>query len=144
MRTIFTSLALAAIMLAPIHAKAQAAAPPPASNPVVHSQRSAREIDFTQSLIGIDGKPLANQDPKAPPLTLGDVAIVALTGQLQGDNLSPVDKYKLGELAHKVYGNKHAHLTAEEITTLKDRIGRGYAPAIVYPALNILDPNEGK
>jgi len=99
-------------------------------------------IDFTQVIIGLDGKPLLQGDPKTPiSMTLSDVAMNALETMIEEDKqMSGSDKYKQDELAHKFYMNKRAVLTVEEIALIKTRIGKLYSPLIVGASWRLLDP----
>ena|SRR5579863_1114841 len=107
---------------------------------------AARTIDFTRVLHGIDGKPILDKDPLSGTpvqITLGDVAVNALYAQTpQDQNLSGVDKFKLAQLAVKIYKNKAAVLTADQIATIKDRIGKVYGALVVGESWKLLDPGE--
>jgi len=107
---------------------------------VMHAQ--PRTIDFTTALVGLDGKPMMNGDPKTPvALTLGEVSVTALEAQLEEDRTATgADKFKRDELARKVYQKKSVALTAEEIATIKDRIGKSFGAMVVGAAWRLLDP----
>lgn len=98
-------------------------------------------IDFTAPIIGLDGKPMMNGDPKEPvPLTLGEVAITALESTIEEDKQATgADKFKRDELARKVYKQKYVVLTSEEISTIKERIGKSYGAMVVGAAWRMLD-----
>lgn len=94
------------------------------------------KIDFSRKLTALDGR----EDPNAP--TLKDMAISALTGSLRGDEeLQPKSKFDLGLLAQRLALSAEAavEVTAEEIATIKDRIGRAYNPAGVVMAWQMLE-----
>jgi hypothetical protein len=110
-------------------------------------------IDFTQVLAGANGevltqgakdcKPgqLPGKDCPLEPQTLGDVALVALLAMIDEDrNLDPRKKWERDQLARKVFGNRQAALSPEEIALIKDRIGKVYGPAQVGAAWPLLDP----
>jgi hypothetical protein len=111
---------------------------------IAPAQSTPRHFDFDQVLIGIDGKPLQNGDARTPtPLTLGDAAVNALESQTPDDaKSSGAEKFKLDELARKVYRNKDVTLSVEEIAIIKDRIGKVYGPMVVGAAWRILDPAQ--
>ena len=120
----------------------------------LHAQ-NVRRIDFTQPLIGMDGNPItsllppqgSSADAKGvlTPMTLGDAAVSALETILEEDRQSPgAEKFKLDELARKIYKKKDAVLLVEEIATIKNRIGKYYGPIVIGPAWRILDPAETK
>ena len=109
-----------------------------------------RHIDFTQVLTGVDGKTInyseakAAGDAKAPsPMTLGDVALVALESALEEDRTMPgADKFRLDDLARRLYKNKDVVLPVEDIATIKTRIGKAFGPLVVGAAWRLLDPAE--
>jgi hypothetical protein len=76
------------------------------------------------------------------PWTLSDVAVNALVSSFKDEDTVPSSK-KFGyyELARKIYNKKAVSLSVEEIATIKERIGKMYATAILGPALMALDPN---
>jgi hypothetical protein len=107
------------------------------------AQESPRHIDFTQVLKDLDGKPLpVNPDGKLPAAaTLGYVAKEALVNALQGDPPEGAGKFDRWQLAAKIYPDKSdVVLTAEEVATIKDRIGKGFPALVVGPAWKLLDP----
>lgn len=108
------------------------------------AQVQARHIDFTKELHGLDEKPILSSDGKTP-FTLGEVCVNALELSSPEDkNITGVDKLKMYELAKKIYKNKDAVLTAEEVTLIKDRVAKYYATIVVGPAFEILDPASVK
>src|ERR1017187_7732125 len=89
---------------------------------------AARRIDFTQSLLGLDGKPITNPNPDSKgepiPITLSDVCVSALLSSLDEDKAVPATEkgvlaMKLYDLAHKIYKAKAAVLTAEEVALIE-------------------------
>jgi hypothetical protein len=106
--------------------------------------QDARHIDFTQELHGLDGKPIPlakSGDKPSENTTLSEVSVTALVMQLDEDrSMSGATKFSNSELARKIYKAKNAILTAEEVATIKDRIGKVYPPLIVGAAWPLLDP----
>jgi hypothetical protein len=101
-----------------------------------------RHIDFTQEIKGLDGKPVMNGDVKpAVAMTLGDVAVVALETSLDEDKgITGAVKFERDELARKVYKKSSVVLTAEQLASIKERIGKVYSAMIVGAAWRLLDP----
>ncbi len=96
------------------------------------------KVDMTQTLITIDGKPLTDADDKA--VTLQTVCINALLATLDVDkNLSGEDKMAAHTLATRIHGEAEPNLEPEDLTKLKERIGKMYGPAVVGPAYAILN-----
>lgn len=105
-----------------------------------------RHIDFTQVIKDLDGKPLPiNIEGRLPAVaTLGQVAKDALVNVLQEDaQLSGAVKYDHWVLAGKIYPDKSdVVLTAEELATIKERIGKAFGPLVVGPCWKLLDPAQ--
>lgn len=116
------------------------AAPRPAAGA---ADKSGRTIDFTQGLMDIDNKPILNGKE---PITLGFIATQSLWATLESDKqITPEQKFNLDVLARKIYKNKAAILTVEDIAVLKKRIGEmpSFGPGIVGITWRLLDPNVG-
>jgi hypothetical protein len=114
---------------------------------LLQGQESPRHIDFTQEVKGIDGKPIPyNPDGKLPAvLTLGDAAVNALETSIDEDRgLSGAVKFEHDELARKVYKHSDVVLTAEELATIKERVGKVYGAMIVGAVWRMLDPAVSK
>lgn len=104
-------------------------------------------INFTQEITSLDGKPImapaSPTDPKTQPVTLGDVCVNALETMMQDDaKLTGKDKFDMDLLARKIYKQKSASLSPEEIKLIKDRIGKIYSATIVGPAWRMLDETK--
>lgn len=104
-------------------------------------------IDFTAVLNGVDGKPLLNGDSASkPPLTLSDVACVAVNQPLQSDpqNLSAAfeDQKKRAHLVERIYKAKAAVLSPAEVSQIEERIATVWKrPDITLAAARLLsDP----
>jgi hypothetical protein len=115
-----------------------------AGSMLTYAQDKPRHINFTEALTGLDGKPIVQGDPKkAEPITLGDIAVASLENSLEEDRQMSGDaKFKLDTLARKIYKMKDAILTVEDISTIKQRIGKAYPPVIVGAAWRLLDPAQ--
>lgn len=106
-----------------------------------------RTIDFTQPIRSLDGtvisQPATDPKAKAEPLTLGDVAVNVLE-QMGADDqkLTGEEKFRMDILARKIYRQKAAALTSEEIAMIKARIGKFYGPSVIGSAWHLLDPNQ--
>lgn len=105
-----------------------------------------RKIDFTVVLTDQDDRPLqecAEPDDREckvkRPITLGSIALRALSAQEQG--LSPDESLKRGALAMSVYKASAAELSADEISLIKRQIAKIASPFIVARAFPILDPS---
>jgi hypothetical protein len=102
------------------------------------SAQTPTKIDFTQKLVGSDGKLLTN-GPIV--LTLGEVAMTALETLTDSDRQATgAEKFKWDELARKVYGKKDVVLSVPDINLIIERIGKVYTPAVIGAAWPLLDP----
>ncbi len=110
-----------------------------------------RVIDMTQMLSDLDGKVIPDQIGRDPVdeqctrcnvLTLGIVIAHALMWSSPDDQkLSAEQKFSRGMMAERLRNNKTATLDAGETKVIQDLLARLYGPAIMLPAMKILDPN---
>lgn len=127
----------------------------------------AAVIDFSTELVQLNGKPftlpaddLSDSEKaivatlqargysitKPTKTTLGDVSIQALLTPIQSED--PKDKLRKFTLAQKIEDadedklqqKSKLNLTVDEITLLKDAIGKNYPPLIMGQCWKILDP----
>lgn len=95
-------------------------------------------IDFSKQILDLSGVAL-QEGEKA--LTLGAVAASGLLAQFANEaNLAVSTKLTRYQIALKVATGALQDLTAEEVTALKDVIGRAFNPLVVGRAFDILDP----
>lgn len=79
---------------------------------------------------------------KCRELTLGRVCYHALLANyVDEQNLTWETKWARGDLAQRIRDNTEAILSSEEVTLLKNLIGRMYNVAIITWALPILEPD---
>jgi len=136
-------LAAGAIFVCSIPAFAEDAKPTPA-------------IDFTQTLLGANGKALMEggddckpgqmpgRDCSQVPMTLSDAAVGALESALPDDGTDAKKKFERDLLARKVYNNAKAELSPEDVAAIKDRIGKVWNAPQVGAAWPLLDPTLKK
>lgn len=125
------------------------------------TRSSATTIDFTAPILDFDGKPA--RDCFIPPygsigrdlsvadcdkagdkvlVTLGKVSAAALIAYTDNNAVGPLLR---GNLALKVYSNKAAVLTIDELADIKLALQAksfGYSALITARAVAILDPND--
>ena len=103
------------------------------------------KIKVTAILTDWDGEELTYQktDGEQPiPLTLREVCKNALRTSLPGEQMGWAEKCDLWALGARIHDNDEPNLTAEEISMLKERIGKIYTPVVVGPAIIMLDPTK--
>lgn len=98
------------------------------------------KIDFNQTLTDIDGKLIQTSAEDESPITLGTLCRNALLPNYQREqNVSADEKMKRWALARKTQRGV-VDLKVEEIAKLKECAALGYAPAILGPICDLLDP----
>jgi len=95
--------------------------------------------NFAEDLAGCT-RPSPESLSCKPDLTVGKVVFNSLIFLNPDDKATPQQKFKRGELARHVYNASEVTLTAEEITMIKDGVGKIYSPLIVYDVFKVLDP----
>lgn len=105
----------------------------------------AGEVDFGQTLKGMDGKPLV-QSKDVPYTTLGDFVAQALLTQLPAETPPPSaqEKAKRYVLAIKVEKGGKIDLDADQVKMIKDVVGFAFSPLIVGQIWLIVDPASVK
>ena len=117
------------------------------------AEDAPRKIDFTQKLIGRDGKPFSECEQvdehdrtkctKQVELTLGWLAAAAL--DLAKPGMAQPEKTRRGRLAYRVFDAKDIELTVPEINTIIDALGDlNYRNTAIAAAVGILDPASAK
>ena len=93
-------------------------------------------IDMTQMLVNPDGSPIEDG------LTLSKVSFQVLWNPIRGDENTGADvKARCGQLAIKIADKEVVDLSAEEISLIKERVGRAIAhPGVVLRVNTLLDP----
>lgn len=103
-------------------------------------------IDFSTVLTQLNGKPiLLGAEDDAPPMTLANACIMALTNPVIGDDQDAGDaKFARFQLAQRIHDavekQEPLALKAEDVAALKDRIGRAWPVMVVGRAWPLLDP----
>ncbi len=102
------------------------------------------KVDVTQTLTALSGEavrePAAEDGEKGKEFTLRAACVNALMAVMEKDNnLSGEDKLKSFELAKRIQNDPEPDLTPEELTKIKDRVGKAYGPVIVGPVFTILN-----
>lgn len=93
--------------------------------------------NFNTPIIHLDGTPFTNNDkPVLLNKTIGDILCENYHDENQ--SLSGIDKYKRAKLALKIYDGE-TDFTTDELTMIKDVIGKRAITIVVYQVFNILD-----
>ena len=100
------------------------------------------QINMKKSIVDIDGK-TAMRTEQDKVLLLRTVCVSALLNPVE-DKTTGEQKFKDFKLAERIEDNDLIDLAAEEITHLKELVGKRFAPLIVGRSYEILDPSEEK
>lgn len=106
----------------------------------------AMAIDFSTKILDLKNQPIPLCSKEKPDcgvvLTMDDVALTALQAQFPDEqNLAATEKVKRYALGLKINASKgDVHLDAEDVTLLKQLIGKAYGSLVVGRAYEILDP----
>ena len=110
----------------------------------LHAQSNSRAIDFTQKLVGFDGKPLMVEDaPKQIPMTLRDVCATVLNAPLEEDKKETLaQSYARGDLIKRIVTTDSFELGSKEIAEILDRLEKyqNYTAIIKRIVPPLLDP----
>jgi hypothetical protein len=99
------------------------------------------KVNFKQEIKTIGGKDVVREGTNEK-LTLADVAINALLSL--EDKTSGEEKFKRYALSKKIHENTNSvDLKVEEITLIKEMIGKIYAPLIVGQTWDMLENDTG-
>lgn len=98
------------------------------------------KIDFTKKILSIKGEPLrATDDPASAEITLGDVATNALLTPSREPKTFD-ENASAFKLAMRISNEPSAcDVKSEEITLIKQAIGRIYGPNVCGPADMLLE-----
>jgi hypothetical protein len=92
---------------------------------------------FTHAIRDLKGSPIKEDDKV---VTLETIAVGALMMALPNDTTPGPEKVQRFKLAQRIDGSDTAiDVTAEEITMLKDLIGKLYTPLVVGRAYELLE-----
>jgi hypothetical protein len=99
-------------------------------------------IDFGRQLVAINGEPMTD-GADGTEVTLRLVCVNALLADMESDRgATGVQKMGRWTLATRIFNaNGPLDMTVEEVTEIKDRVGKAFATGIVGPAFALLDGN---
>lgn len=96
------------------------------------------KIDFTTVIVDLDKKPI-KMDKTNEDMTMRSVCVLSL---ISGDSrdVDAKEKFDRARLAEKINDNDELDLRVEDITLLKDLIGKMWVPLVIMRTWDILDP----
>lgn len=96
-------------------------------------------IDFSQKLVGADGKPILGADGKPFEPTLGTIAANALNAPELREPLSYSEAMRRGELGWKVQAGGLLDILDADVKLIRDLLPRVYPSLVVFAASKLLD-----
>lgn len=101
------------------------------------------KINVAVKVLNLEGNAFKNGDNDQEDLTLKDVCIAGLSSTIPNENIDGAEKFKRYQLAQKIYSvDKFVTLTAEEVTKIKELVGKIYAIPVVGAVYNLLEKDE--
>lgn len=104
-------------------------------------------IKLKQPVLNYENKPLTAQN-SSETMNFFDVFINALNGQLPNDILTAEVKNRIYQISKKIYKSDEPNFTTEELSLIKERVGKIYAPMIYGRVCDLIDgtgePTEPK
>lgn len=95
------------------------------------------KIDVDQTLIAYNGDPMTeNGDEDSPPATLKRVLVQACLNAQEQDG---EQKYRVYRLMKRIDAGGEIDLPSEDITKLKELVGKSYNVAVVGPVYDALE-----
>jgi len=99
------------------------------------------KIDFSTVLRDPDDFSKEAKDSNGVLVTLGVIARSALNADLQDERRSGEDKYAAYKLADRIRNASSAiDVKVDQVTLIKQRIGKAYPPAIMGQCWDLLEP----
>jgi len=98
-------------------------------------------IDFNVTIKDLDGNSFKDDSKE---VTLKQLVVTALSAQFQDEqNLTADKKFKRGSLAYDIHkSTEPMKLKSEDITTIKEVVGKAYSPLFVFCIYPLLDEGE--
>lgn len=102
------------------------------------------KIKINASVLDYEGKEImapGKEGEKA--LTFFDVFINSLNGQTPNDApLTAEKKNQIYQISKKIYSSSEPNFTPEQLTVIKERVGKSYAPMVYGKVCEVIDGTE--
>jgi hypothetical protein len=99
------------------------------------------KLNMLFELKDLNGKPILDADQKPQILRKFLVEVLGVLFENER-NLDGNERYKRGKLAFQLQTEDKPEISIEDVALLKQLIGRGYPPHIVYVLWNILENKD--
>ena len=98
------------------------------------------KYDVTAQVIGFTGEPLKETNKEdSPAITLRALLQIALVNADQSEYKTGEQKFKLYQLLNKIYTHDILEVSAEEVATLKNVVGRVFGVTTVGAVYTVLE-----
>lgn len=87
-------------------------------------------------------KDLSGNEFVPPAETIGQIIVAALLHNYGDESVSGLEKFHRGQLAQKVNSGGDIDLTVEELTKIKDMVGKFGTPLSVLQIFNHIEKSE--
>lgn len=109
----------------------------------LHLKGDEMKLNMMTVLKDRDGVPMLKAQG-GEPVTLRWICCEALEGFHEEDKgLSGEEKFKRGQLVMKLYSSEEPDLTVEELTMIKQRIGKGFNVPVVREVFSLITEAGG-
>lgn len=99
------------------------------------------KIKTRVAILDYEGNPL-KQDGSEDHLTFFDVFFRSLNGSIPGEMMPAEQKNRVYQITTKMYRSDEPNFTPEELSLIKDRVGKSFAPVVVGRVTELLDGKE--
>lgn len=98
------------------------------------------KINFDSNIKGLDGKDLATETGTA---TLSSIVTGALIANYHDEQFLPgMEKFKRAQLAQRVYAGGDIDFSVEELTLIKELVGKYATPLVVLQIFKLIDKKD--
>ncbi len=103
------------------------------------------KIKIRASVLDYEGKEILVPEKEGgeKPLTFFEVFINSLNGQTPNEApLTAEKKNQIYQISKKIYSSNEPNFTTEQLTLIKERVGKSYAPMIYGKVCDVIDGGE--
>lgn len=101
------------------------------------------KIKIHEVVTDYEGKAIT-MPPDDKALTYFDVFVNALNSQINAELIPAETKSKIYQLTKKLYSSNEPNLTTDQLTLIKERVGKGYAPMVYGKVCEVIDGTDEK
>lgn len=99
-------------------------------------------IKLDEPIRDYKGQPIKVSETSEEHFTYFDVFVNALNNQITGELLTAEEKNKMYQITRKMYSDKNPNFTTDQLTLLKERVGKIYPPLVYGRVCDLVDGRE--